>query len=99
MEKNKLECVLTDLDGSLLNSKKQISPDDLATIKTLKARGIPVFISTGRHFAFARQTVSQIGFDLPVCACNGGHIYNYATRETLYADPIPPIRPAGCCAI
>ena len=33
----KLECVICDLDGSLLNSQKKVSPQDLETIKTLKS--------------------------------------------------------------
>ena len=42
----KLECVISDLDGSLLNSQKKVSPRDLETIKKLKEKGILFFIST-----------------------------------------------------
>lgn len=94
MEHNrKLECVVTDLDGSLLNREKQISPRDLQTIRTLKSKGIPVFIITGRAFPFARAVTHTLGFDLPACCCNGGHIYSYDGEKTLFCDPIP--RPLG----
>ena len=85
----KLECVVTDLDNSLLDDQKQVSPRDLAVIHALKRQGILFFVVTGRPFPFARQVVRSIGFDLPVCCCNGGHIYDYAAGQTLYARPIP----------
>lgn len=87
-QSHKLECVVSDLDGSLLNKEKQISPQDLETIRALKAKGIPFFIVTGRAFDFARAVVHQVGVDLPVCCCNGGHIFDFATGKTLFCDAI-----------
>ncbi len=84
----KLECVICDLDGSLLNSQKKVSPRDLETIKTLKSKGILFFISTGRSFPFARETVGSVGFDLPASCCNGGHIYDFAREKGLACDPL-----------
>lgn len=84
----KLECVVSDLDGSLLNSQKQISPRDLETIARLKAKGIPFFIATGRPFEFARVVANAVGTDLPASCCNGGHIYDFAKAETVHTDPI-----------
>lgn len=83
-----LECVICDLDGSLLNSQKKVSPQDMETIKKLKSKGILFFISTGRAFPFAREAVGSVGFDLPASCCNGGHIYDYAREEGLACDPL-----------
>jgi Cof subfamily protein (haloacid dehalogenase superfamily) len=30
-----------------------------------------------------------VGFDLPVCACNGGHIYDFNAKKTLFMRAIP----------
>jgi len=87
---NKPACIACDLDGSLLNSKKQICPEDKVTIQKLKAMGVPVFVCTGRPAEFAKQTVSEIGFDYPVCGCNGGYIYDYRGGRVLYAVPSIP---------
>ena len=84
----KLECVICDLDGSLLNSQKKVSPKDLETIKTLKSKGILFFISTGRSFPFAQETVGTVGYDLPASCCNGGHIYDFANKKGLACDPL-----------
>ncbi|MDR2089977.1 MAG: Cof-type HAD-IIB family hydrolase [Clostridiales Family XIII bacterium] len=83
-----LSCVFTDLDGSLLNGAHRVSEADLSTIGMLKRRGIPVFLATGRHFLLAKDTAAAVGFDLPVCACNGGHIYDFGARKTLFSRAI-----------
>ena len=85
----KLQCVVSDLDDSLLTSDKTISPRDRETIRRLKEKGVYFFIASGRHFSFVRELASQVGFDLPVICCNGGHVYDYLTGETLMAKLIP----------
>jgi Cof subfamily protein (haloacid dehalogenase superfamily) len=85
---NRLRCVVADLDGSLLNEAHRISEADLSTINCLKRRGVPVFIATGRHILLAKPAAAAAGFDLPICACNGGHIYDFAAQKTLFAHAI-----------
>jgi Cof subfamily protein (haloacid dehalogenase superfamily) len=77
------------LDGSLLNEKNRISEADLTAIKTLKQRGVPVFLATGRHFPFVKDVAAAVGFDLPVCACNGGCIYDFNAEKALCTRTIP----------
>ena len=79
----KLEAVLCDLDGSLLNSQKQISERDLETIRSLKEKGIHVHIVSGRPAPFSRQNAMEIGFDSLVSCCNGGYIYNFEKDEVV----------------
>lgn len=87
---NKLECVACDLDGSLLNKEKKISPEDLKTIKKLKEKGVKFFICTGRPFPFAKQVAYEVGFDSPVSNCNGAYAYDYLKNEPVYnVDEIP----------
>ena len=40
----------TDMDGTLLNDKKEISESDLKAMRDLHRRGIEVAICTGRPF-------------------------------------------------
>jgi Cof subfamily protein (haloacid dehalogenase superfamily) len=85
-----LRCVFTDLDGSLLNEKHRIGETDLITIKTLKRRGIPVFLATGRHVSLTKDAAAAVGFDLPICACNGAHIYDFNAQKSLRTRAISP---------
>lgn len=86
----KLECVVSDLDGSLLGPDRKISAEDLATIKKLKQQGIYFFIATGRHPDFVKQVAHEIGIDLPICCCNGGLIFDYAQSAPVMERPIEP---------
>ncbi len=84
----KLEAVACDLDGSLYNDDKKISPQDLQTIQKLKAQGIPVFVCTGRAYHFSKDATSQIGEDYPMCCCNGGYVAEQGTGKSLYSRSI-----------
>ena len=79
----KLEAVLCDLDGSLLNSQRQISAKDRETICVLKEKGVHVHIVTGRPAPFSRQNAEDIGFDSLVSCCNGGYIYDFLKEEVV----------------
>lgn len=88
MPSKKPEAVITDLDGSLLNDRKEIGSEDLKTIARLKSLGIPVFIASGRSYCVCRIYAQQIGTDLPVINCNGAIIYDFATEQPLVIKPI-----------
>ena len=92
----KLECIVTDLDASLLGQDKKISPADLETIRALKKKGIYFFIATGRHPDFVRQFAWQTGFDLPTACCNGALIYDFVSNQPVMAQPIPKETAARC---
>ncbi|GAB6168267.1 Cof-type HAD-IIB family hydrolase [Clostridium carnis] len=74
MEKIKLICI--DMDGTLLNSKHEVSEENKNALKQAKAKGINVAITTGRLFASARYYSNLIGIDAPVIASNGAYIKN-----------------------
>ena len=82
--KNKLECVVCDLDGSLLNDDKKVSKEDLETIRTLKNKGIKFFICTGRPFPLSKQIAYEVGFDCPTINCNGAYGYDYLNNKVLF---------------
>ncbi|MBQ1477560.1 MAG: HAD family phosphatase [Erysipelotrichaceae bacterium] len=80
----KLEAVVCDLDGSLLNSRKTVSEEDRKTIQTLKKKGVRFHIISGRPHPFSRQIAEDTGFDSPVSCCNGAYIYDFQKDEVLF---------------
>ncbi|MBE6831707.1 MAG: hypothetical protein E7519_16025, partial [Ruminococcaceae bacterium] len=44
-----LRAVITDLDGTLLNDRGYVHPDDLKTLSKLREHGVRTLIATGRH--------------------------------------------------
>lgn len=53
--KHRLKAVALDLDGTLLNSKKQVSSRNIASLRACLSRSITVIIATGRPPRSIRQ--------------------------------------------
>ncbi len=69
--------IALDMDGTLLNSQKKISPPTLAALKELLARGIYVVISTGRglvELTDYRQEFKSMHFGVLI---SGGLVYDF----------------------
>lgn len=84
--------LFTDLDGTLLDSKKNISPEDLEAIKQLTASGHKFVISTGRPIQSAVKIAQKYGWfgeGYYISSYNGGLIYDCSTQEAIIRRPIP----------
>lgn len=84
--------LFTDLDGTLLNDRKEISPGNRAAVDEALARGHIIVISTGRPLASARVQASRLGLNTKGCyviAFNGAQIYDIFHEKTVYGKGIP----------
>lgn len=84
-----LECVVTDLDGSLVGHNQVISPQDLAAVEQLRRMGIPFFVMTGRHPCMCKRIAATVGTQLPFVCNNGGTLYDFSSRKSLHDTLIP----------
>jgi len=66
--------IALDLDGTLLNRRKQITPRTRAALHSARERGIITVIATGRTVQSAHQW-SQAAGGGPVICCNGAGIF------------------------
>src|SRR5687768_1737881 len=78
-----------DLDGTLLNSRGQVSERNRNAVEQARERGVRVAIVTGRRFRDARPTALQLGLDVPVIAHNGALTKHARTLETVNASLLP----------
>ncbi|MFN2513572.1 MAG: Cof-type HAD-IIB family hydrolase [Pyrinomonadaceae bacterium] len=78
-----------DLDGTLLNSRGQVSERNRNALKQARERGVRVAIVTGRRFRDARPTALELGLDVPVIAHNGALTKHARTLETVAVLPLP----------
>jgi Cof subfamily protein (haloacid dehalogenase superfamily) len=78
-----------DMDGTLLNNQKQISEENAAALKKLRAGDIHVVICTGRHPENARLLLLRYGLSFPIIGLNGGLIVDAQGKEFLAEHPIP----------
>ncbi|MBR4719150.1 MAG: Cof-type HAD-IIB family hydrolase [Lachnospiraceae bacterium] len=88
----KRKILFTDLDGTLLNSEKNISPEDLEAIKQLTISGHKFVISTGRPLQSAVLISERYGWNddgYYISSYNGGLIYDCGNKQTIIRRPIP----------
>ena len=85
-----IKLIALDLDGTLLNSDKVVTPRTLAALKAAQAKGVGVTIATGRMFKGAEIFGRQIGANAPLICCNGGVVEEVGASEPLFARHLPP---------
>ena len=84
--------LVLDLDGSLTNSKKEISPRNLRTLLRLQQSGVRLVLASGRPtygiapLAEQLQMKEHNGY---ILSYNGGEIINWNTDELLYKNLLP----------
>lgn len=89
-EKNsKYKLVALDVDGTLLNSKKEIPEENITTIKALTEKGIEFIITTGRPDPQAAQFSKKLGISPVILGNNGATVRNTQSGKLHYATYIP----------
>lgn len=78
----KLLCM--DMDGTLLNSRGEISKRNLDAINKAHDKGVKVTISTGRMFTSARYYADLVEIKVPIIATNGAYIREKDRDEIIY---------------
>lgn len=85
----KLAVIACDLDGTLLNSSKQISPKTLEVLLEAQDRGIKVILASGRNIAMVMPFAQQLKLDQYggfIVGMNGHEIYDFTSNETVVTD-------------
>lgn len=86
------KALFLDMDGTLLNDKKELSAGNKEAIKQALAAGHKVIISTGRPLVSGKQLAAQLGLTGEGCFAitfNGGEIYDLYNDKTIYKKTIP----------
>ena len=71
MNPNNFKLIAFDLDGTLLDSEKQISAYTRQTIDRLAAKGIQFTIATGRILPLAKNYADELDINHPLILANG----------------------------
>ncbi|MDR0846478.1 MAG: Cof-type HAD-IIB family hydrolase [Lactobacillales bacterium] len=81
-----IKLIAIDLDGTLLNSAKTISPRNIEALKKAEAQGVKVVITTGRPLAMIEPYIEAIGShkeDDYSITFNGGLVQRNLSGEIL----------------
>ncbi|QXM07126.1 Cof-type HAD-IIB family hydrolase [Crassaminicella indica] len=70
------KAVISDLDGTLLNSNHRISNYTKGVIQKVVEKGIKFFIATGRHHMDAAHIKKQLELDTTLISSNGSRVHH-----------------------
>lgn len=90
MNKSPFEGILLvcDMDGTLLNSKNEVSSENLEALKRFAAGGGYFTIATGRSASGVSRYCEQLPVNMPVVIMNGGQIYDFTIKKALWKSYI-----------
>jgi Cof subfamily protein (haloacid dehalogenase superfamily) len=75
--------LVSDMDGTLLNSKKEISKRNKDAIKYFVERGGKFTVATGRMLSSVEEFIEELNIHIPAILHNGAKIYDYSKEEVI----------------
>ena len=82
-----IKLILTDMDGTLLNDRKQIPDDIFDQIEELSKKGIYFGIASGRQYQYLAKCFEKVKDQVIFIAQNGSYIR--IKDEIIYLCPLP----------
>ena len=81
--------VAIDVDGTLIGSSLEISPQDRRAIAAAVQAGFRITLASGRLFAASRPYAVELGLDGPIIALQGAVAYDLRAGTRLFCTPLP----------
>lgn len=78
--------IISDLDGTLINSQNEISQKNLAAIDYFTSRGGRFAIATGRTVQTVRPFIKGLNLNGPCILYNGAAVYDFHSESILGAE-------------
>lgn len=72
-----IKLLAIDIDGTLLDPLKQITPRTLAAIQAAQQAGIIVTLATARRYGNTLPIANTLGIDIPLILCDGAMIMEH----------------------
>lgn len=85
----KYKLLVLDLDGTLTNTKKEITPNTLQTLTEAQEQGIKIVLASGRPTYGVAPLAEKLQLDKYegyILSYNGGEIINWKTKELMYKN-------------
>ncbi|QKS70157.1 HAD family phosphatase [Paenalkalicoccus suaedae] len=79
-----IKAVFIDMDGTLLTKDNQISEANKCAIDRLRARGVNVFLATGRHLDITLPYHQELELKTPMICLNGAAVYDWFSLDPLF---------------
>ena len=84
-----IKLIAFDLDGTLLDDRKEIPPENISAVLSAAAKGILIVPASGRIYRFMPEPVrTQLSARYFITA-NGGEVYDAQEAAVIYSAQIP----------
>ncbi len=83
-----IKAVFIDLDGTLLNEKRQISDKSIKEIERCQKKGIEIILASGRCYKHTINYNKQANASPYIISSNGASIYDINKKKEIYSNPI-----------
>ena len=80
-----IKLITLDLDGTLLNSRKELTEENFAALQWAAERGIEIVPTTGRFFGGMPEVIRKLPFLHYAITINGAQVYD-VRRETVVSQ-------------
>lgn len=80
--------IALDIDGTLLDSDRQVRPRVRRAIEAAQQNGIVVTLATGRRYRGTVGIAEDVGIEAPLVLNNGNLIFDVAAGQDLYHQPL-----------
>ena len=87
--KKDIRIIALDLDGTLLNSDKELTERNYRALAAAAAKGIEIVPTTGRFYDAMPAVIRELPFVNYAITINGAQVANVRTGEVLYRAEIP----------
>ena len=87
--KHDIRIIALDLDGTLLDSKKNLSAVNRDALATAAAKGVLIVPTTGRFFGMMPPAIRDLPFVRYAITINGAQVYDRQTDTPLIREEIP----------
>lgn len=91
-----IRLIAIDIDGTLLDSKAQISHANLDALRRAREAGVEIILVTGRRHRFALPIAESLGFDLCIISSNGA-VTRSTHGESFHRDLMPQATAIQIC--
>ncbi|MBN2860747.1 MAG: HAD family phosphatase [Sphaerochaetaceae bacterium] len=79
-----IQAIVIDLDGTLLDSSKNISKQTLRTLRLASEQGLRILLATGRSLKATERYIMELGLSHPLICYNGSCVYDPLVGKDLF---------------
>ncbi len=97
-----IKVLALDLDGTLTNSQKEVTPRTRAALDAAIAKGVTIVLASGRPTAGVLPLAKELGLDKKggcILSYNGGKIIDCRTGETCTRNSWMPSTYPSCAPL